>query len=67
MLFVDNRSGLEEVTLRVDRVAGPRLHEVRVPREMLDWNEEINLTPGQYVLTEASHPDWVCRITVNPQ
>lgn len=65
-LFVQNRSGLEEVTLRLDRVAGSRLREVPVPREKLDWDDVIDLTPGRYVLTEANNPDWVCNITITP-
>jgi hypothetical protein len=67
ILAVDNRSGLEEVNLRLDQVAGNRLHQVRVPREHLDWSEVFDLHPGNYVLTEANHPNWVCRITITAQ
>ena len=67
LLMVDNRSGLREMSLRLDRVAGNRLHEVRVPRERLDWREFFELTPGRYTLTEANHPDWVCDITITPR
>lgn len=66
-LFVDNRSGLDAVTLRLDRVAGNRLHDVRVPREKLDWTEMVDLTPGEYLLTEADHLNWVCKITITAQ
>lgn len=65
-LFVQNRSGLEEVTLRLDRVAGNRLREVPVNRNKLDWDDVLDLTPGNYVLTEANNPDWVCNITITP-
>jgi len=64
ILAVNNRSGLEEVALRLDRVAGSRLREVRVPRTKLDWRSLVDLTPGRYVLTEANHPDWICHITI---
>lgn len=67
LLAVDNRSGLDEVTLRHDRVAGNRLHETRVPRKELDWSEVFDLNPGQYVLTEANHPQWACRFTITAQ
>lgn|SRR5262249_22618582 len=67
LLAVDNRSGLDEVTLRLDRVAGNRLHEVRVPRKELDWSEVFDLNPGQYVLTEANNPRWACRFTITAQ
>lgn len=65
LLVVHNRSGLREVVLRLDRETGGRLHDVRVPREKLDWNVQVDLHPGRYVLTEANHADWVCHITIN--
>jgi hypothetical protein len=64
---VDNRSGLEEVELRLDRSNGVREKEVRVHRTALDWSGEVNLRPGTYFLGEAGHPDWACRITVTPR
>jgi hypothetical protein len=64
ILAVDNRSGLEEVALAVTSESGPRVHEARVHRNRLDWRQQINLPPGHYTLTEADHPEWVCRITV---
>ena len=66
-LVVDNRSVLPEVALRLDRESGGRLHEVRVPREQLDWEQMLTLTPGSYALTEASHPQWVCHIVITAQ
>jgi hypothetical protein len=64
LFAVDNRSGLDEVQFRLDRVAGERLKDVRVPTEKLDWRAFVDLTPGHYVLTEANHPEWHCDITV---
>jgi hypothetical protein len=66
ILAVDNRSGLRELTFRLDRESGGRLHEVRMPRESLSWRALINPAPGTYTLTEANHPDWTGRITVTP-
>jgi hypothetical protein len=63
-LAVENRSGLEEVTLRLDLMGGSRLKEVNVPRKKLDWRDAFDLPPGSYVLTEANHPEWVCNITI---
>lgn len=65
-LMVDNRSGLDAVTLRLDREGGSRLHDVFVPRQQLDWVQGVDLSPGEYLLSEASHPDWICRITIRP-
>jgi hypothetical protein len=64
LLVVQNRTGLESFTLRLDRENGGKLHEVRLSRK-LDWRQQFDLMPGSYVLTEAEHPDWTCRITVN--
>jgi hypothetical protein len=64
ILAVDNRSGVEEVTLRLDRETGNREREVRVHRKKLDWREVFDLNPGRYTLTEANHPNWVCHITI---
>ncbi|MFN0113008.1 MAG: hypothetical protein ACKVZH_29460 [Blastocatellia bacterium] len=64
LLDVQNRSGLREVVLRLDRETGARLRQERVPRAKLDWRTVIDLPPGSYLLTEEKHPAWVCRITI---
>lgn len=65
LLMVDNRSGLEAVSLRLTREGGPRVREMRVPREEPDWSEVVDLEPGRYLLTEANHSRWVCVITIS--
>jgi hypothetical protein len=65
-LAIENRSGLDSVTLRIDRLAGNRLKEAAVSGGQLDWIDVLDLTPGDYVVTEADHPNWVCYITVTP-
>lgn len=64
LILVDNRSGLDEVTLRLDQVAGHRLREVRLTKEERILRRVEDLPPGEYLLTEADHPDWACRITI---
>jgi hypothetical protein len=64
LLTVSNRSDLEELRLRLDREGGDRLRDVQVSRPKKDWRDAAFLPPGNYTLTEASHPDWVCRITI---
>ena len=66
-LAVANRSGLNAVTFRIDRVVGNRLKEVALPREKVGWKEIVDLTPGDYVLTEATHLSWGCHIIITPQ
>jgi hypothetical protein len=63
-LLVENRSGLDEVSLRLDRVAGARLRQVTVAQEQLDWSDLLDLSPGEYVVSEGSHPSWICHITI---
>jgi hypothetical protein len=65
LLMIDNRSGLETVALRLTREDGPRVREMRVPREEPDWSEVVDLDPGRYLLTEANHSGWVCVITIS--
>lgn len=64
ILEVDNRSGLEEAELLLDRIGGAREHAVRVRHTALDWSARLDVRPGSYILTEANHPDWSCRIKV---
>jgi len=66
-LLVENRSELREVDLRLDIVGGRRLLDVNVPDGQLDWTELLDLNPGEYRLTEANRPDWVCNITITSQ
>ncbi len=66
LIAVENRSGLDELELRLDREAGSRLHQVPMPGRKLNWKQGVDLPPGRYLLTEANHPDWRCRITITP-
>ena len=67
LIAVDNRSGVHGPVFRLNRVAGGRLHEVRMAKGRLAWRHLVDLSPGDYVLTEATHPDLVCRITITPR
>ena len=64
LLVINNRSGLEEVTWRLGRETGRNLREVRIHDGKLRSGNFEDLPPGRYVLTEADHPDWICRITI---
>jgi hypothetical protein len=65
-LMVENRSGIMDVNLRLDRVAGGRLHEGPVKRRTQTWIEKCDLPPGSYRLSVAERPDWICDITITP-
>jgi hypothetical protein len=64
LFSVDNRSGVSELVLRLSKSNGTRIREIRISSNRGDWNEMFELSPGLYVLTEANHRNWVCRITV---
>ena len=68
-LLVENRSGVGGVSFRFDRMDTGTPVNVRqkdVSREELDYSDFFDLPPGTYLLSEIGHPDWQCRITVNP-
>ncbi len=65
LLVVHNRTGLRQITLRLDREVGGRLVEVSLPTTRVRWGQRLVLVPGKYVLTEANHPNWICRITIS--
>lgn len=67
VLAINNRSGLREISVTLDREFGPRLRTIPMARKRRLFGEGIELPPGRYVLTEASHPKWVCNITVTPR
>lgn len=66
LLVVHNRSGLQDVQFSLAREAGPHVVDVRTPKEQPNWRSIIDLTPGNYILTDADHPEWICHITITP-
>ena len=67
VLGVDNRTGVESIELRFVRADGQRLAVLESPKRKISWREVVDLAPGQYVLSEASHPDWTCTVTILPR
>jgi hypothetical protein len=65
-LSIDNRSNVNDITLRLDRKAGARLKEVDLKMRKQRSAGVFDPPPGEYLLTEANHPEWVCRITISP-
>lgn len=65
VLSVNDQSGLPGLELRLARENGGRMHEVKLSRRKPYWRQLLRLTPGTYIITEANHPEWVCRITVS--
>jgi hypothetical protein len=67
LLAIINHSGDSELALKLDGVHGNRVHEVRLPKGRVRWNKVFDLPPGDYVLSEENHPDWICRIKLTPR
>ena len=63
-LSINNLSRVPDLNLRLDRENEGRVKETRTSRARPYWRQHVRLTPGVYLITEADHPDWVCRITV---
>jgi hypothetical protein len=68
VLAIENRSRLDHVDIQLLRQTGnsDKIHEVHMQRGRTNSNDMFELPPGEYVLTEATHPTWTCRITVRP-
>jgi hypothetical protein len=64
LLIVQNRSGIRDLTFRVETEAGSKLYEIR--NQKLQWKKIFDLNPGRYVLTVVEHPEWRTVITVRP-
>jgi hypothetical protein len=62
LLSLDNRSGVEVVTLRLAVESGEVLRDIPVPKDAADWAEQVDLAAGSYLLTEINHPGWACRL-----
>ncbi|HYP54559.1 MAG TPA: hypothetical protein VEQ42_13500 [Pyrinomonadaceae bacterium] len=67
LLVVNNRTGLDEFALRLEREGQGTLREARPPRRARNWRQMLRLTPGTYLLTETNHPEWALRVTVTPR
>ena len=66
VLLVDDRSGKEGSSLRLQRLLGERLRDVNTTRRKSEWYDLIDLPPGDYVLSDAENATKRCRITLRP-
>ena len=67
MLAVDNRSGLDEVDLYLERETVGRVNVALSRKGRLAWRETIDFPPGHYVLRAANDASWRCAITITPR
>jgi hypothetical protein len=64
-LALENQSDSRVLNWSLSRENGAKVKESELPRKKKHHKEVFNLPPGNYVLTEANQPDWICRITVD--
>jgi hypothetical protein len=61
-IAVENSAIEGEYTLQLKAHDGTVMKEVQVQKGSAAWT--VTLAAGEYTLAEASHPQWLCRITV---
>src|SRR4030095_2464050 len=65
MLCVDNRAGIEGLSLRlISSETRGLVHAEPIQKGRSGTNKVLNPAPGVYILTEASHPGWSCTLTI---
>ena len=67
ILGVDNRAGDESIELQFMRADGQRLNALQTRKRKVSWREIVDLPPGQYFLSVANHPAWICNVTILPR
>ncbi len=67
LLAIENRSGLKQIEFQLSAQGGTRLFQIKRSWERSDWNQVVDPPAGQYVLTEANHPNWKCTINITQQ
>ena len=68
LLAVNDRTGRSDTTIKIVGETGQQLHAVALrdnPRKH-EWRKVLSLPPGRYVISEANHPEWTCRIVLTP-
>ena len=66
VLFIDDRSGRENSSLVLQRVNGGQLRAIGLQRQKSEWNDVVDLTPGTYLLQDATNYELRCQITILP-
>ena len=64
LFIIGNRTGLQNVNVRLDRDGNERIDAASVGGRQRDWKKRLKLARGVYVLTANDNPDWICRIVV---
>ena len=65
LLIIDNRTPISELTFQLAKIHGARVKEIKLKTRKQRSAGVLDLPPGQYVLSEVNHTDWICHITIN--
>lgn len=66
VLVIDDRSGKDVSSIRLQKVQGERLRDVNTNRGKSEWHDLVDLPPGDYVLTDSSNSAAQCQIIILP-
>jgi len=66
MLLFDNQSRLQPLEFRVAKIHMLQVAQVRL-RGKTESTKILNLSPGDYQVTEANHPNWFLKLTLTGQ
>lgn len=64
LFMISNRTGLDEVNVRLHREGKERMAAGTVRGRRKEWKQRLKLTSGTYLVTVDGNPDWTCRIVV---
>jgi hypothetical protein len=67
VIAVDNRSGIDEVRLAINRGGAGRLKEAKLTRKQPGWRNVFDLKPGRYTVIKINSPESFAQITVKPK
>lgn len=55
-----------KINLILEKQGGSTLKNLTLYETTVRWREVVEYAPGEYVLRDANHPGWVCRISITP-
>lgn len=63
-IVIQNKSNVPTLDLRLNGEASSRWQRQNTLGEVQGWVATVELEAGTYTITEAQHPEWVCRLIV---
>jgi len=64
ILSIHNRTKIDDLTLSLAKASENKLREMNFRGRKLDWRSFITLPPGDYTLSVAGRPEWVCKVKI---